>query len=1361
MPITRFALSLTLLVLISINTFAQDGGDDGSSNLKILGTKTWTLKYAWGDQEGIPGQDYARNQLLLDQSLGVDISGEIATGLSISAHLDDFSDENLQLITITLDTDNWKGRFGDFTFRPNNRYTVYNKSLKGAELTGALSEFSATGVISRIQGTSASKEFSGNSSSDITAFEPDASYSPRRDENDQLVADIEGLEFYGPLDDRFDSDFMEVRLRYQTAGGASRSLKDLLMNYGLDYLYRESDTDDGVLAEGDTQEISSGVYVAITTLGEEHYLLLKREALDLLRDQIQDFIREYNEKNELEGDAQKQYPWNEGTDPELLFLEELRDEHVQIEAGSPPENTEALVATPLNSYSRRRFYDLGHQEIELDTVTIEVKLTSSDSYQPIEQVRPDLDPFIFDEEGILELLSGGLYAIRTSYNYTISENVYVLGLSIVQGSEKVYLNDELLERDIDYTIDYEFGIVILFREVTIDDVLRIDYETFRGGLGGFTEYKSNFYGVSFGYQPTDRLSFNVDLLQLKDSPTPTVDPERATTMPNTHTVTGFTARYTGDAFDLNLELAYNHDEFPFDNNSKANQFNQIHDIFADPDPGQTVFFAHRNGLTVYQTPSWTSYDVSDGLSGRTVYDIDFDPDRWFFATESGLTTLERELDPFPVVENWKRFHTSDGLPSSTIYTVFVDDDQGELWVGTDAGFGKISLDILKDEGQTNEWTIYDTEEYPEMLSDVILMIEEYDNKMYLGTDAGLMSLDPPQTKFETVSDEPVHDMAIGDDGNLYVATDSGVGFVDATGWNSPTDGRPAYSVAYENGRLWVGRDDGLYRNSVRLDLISGAADPKITALAADGTTLWIGSEADSAYELSIWRVETGLLDKEYPDEDTGIAGEDQFRYQDPDASIIDQGWAGRVDLDYRFDRGEVRASFERIEPSFTAIGWLNRLDQQRLSLAADYDITPKLSISASHVDSEQSSSRTVTDDLGLQWELGPEIGLDYTDQRSATQIPTFTDKRQRTYQLSVSERFLSGRLTLGIGYQQVDYDDLVQALNSFVSHNLIGNVSYEIVKNLFLNLNYSLPIKVTQVIDGNQTLNWSARWSNDFGPFTVNTIYSQNNRWEIDDLEPDQFLTGEFSEPGRTENTSTTVNFKSFQLGGLRLTPSVNLRWDQTEPLAPGTPTTTISGTGGLTGVYRKLNTRLSYTQSQVDQQLVGSGIKRNTQDELSLSTSYTGLKGITPRLEFRATNGLLEHPTFGLQETATTTTTAGLTWQLGPGITDNLSLSQNWTQRTELDQVMTTYSLSNTLSYAVAPGISSKFTTTGNYQVGEEQGEATDELSAEVTLGLDYQLGEMWALNFSISYITGVDYLNAEDSYNTFLASLGVITNF
>jgi hypothetical protein len=116
-------------------------------------------------------------------------------------------------------------------------------------------------------------------------------------------------------------------------------------------------------------------------------------------------------------------------------------------------------------------------------------------------------------------------AVRVKYRHTIAMGIFNLGLSIAQGSEKVYLNDVLLYRNTDYTIDYELGILTILRMLGPDDVVRVEYEYFRGPFGAVADYKSNFYGATFGWTPAENLNLKMDVAVYADDPRSAAIPE--------------------------------------------------------------------------------------------------------------------------------------------------------------------------------------------------------------------------------------------------------------------------------------------------------------------------------------------------------------------------------------------------------------------------------------------------------------------------------------------------------------------------------------------------------------------------------------------------------------------------------------------------------------------------------------------------------------------------------------------------------------------------------------------------------------------------------------------------------------------
>jgi len=191
--------------------------------------------------------------------------------------------------------------------------------------------------------------------------------------------------------------------------------------------------------------------------------------------------------------------------------------------------------------------------------------------------------------------------IKATFQYEISGKVYMLGFSVTPGSEKVYLNGELLKRDTDYSIDYETGALLIFKELGPDDKVRVDFERARGGFGGFAEYGRNLYGFSTRMESDYGLVMDVSLFQARDSAPEKIPPE-ASTMPNVHTVAGIATKYQENGWDVGLKFAGNVNRFPFDDNKRINLPNKINEIISLSDQGYDMtLFLHNNGFTARES----------------------------------------------------------------------------------------------------------------------------------------------------------------------------------------------------------------------------------------------------------------------------------------------------------------------------------------------------------------------------------------------------------------------------------------------------------------------------------------------------------------------------------------------------------------------------------------------------------------------------------------------------------------------------------------------------------------------------------------------------------------------------------------
>jgi hypothetical protein len=611
---------LFVVLLLTLPSFAIS--EEGESfSAQIIGRKTWSLSYGIGDPHGLAQAGIAPYQISLDQSLAVDITAEALSILTVNAHFNDQEPASMQSLTVNLDSGNLTGVFGDFAISGKEAFAVYNKKLKGVRLEYRFTDFhdaTLTGILSQIEGISESRTFIGRTAHAEVLF---SSFPPGEPWIDQPYRlNIAGLYAYA-LTAPFIEGFSTVELAFDP----SSALQTLLTSYGLGYL---SDT----IAASPSSDLPVDSFVVVSN--EKDFLLLKREPASLLRTRLEEAIKTYNQENELTGTEKKRYPFNVGTDYERAFLDQLAS-YVAIVVDD--ENY------TLTSGIQHRFYTLGRTDLKEGSIRVEVSLDGG-TFLPISN--PEFSSYQvtpFPNEGIIELdfpenfFAGEKSAVRVSFDYAISGDMFMLGFSLVPGSEKVYLNGTLLQRNIDYSIDYDIGALILFTEAGEKDTIRIDYERYRGGLGGAADYARNFYGVSFDLPFSDALSFEVSLLQAADSPTPIGDRDKTRTMPNTHTVSGVVGSVNLDGFTAHFTLGYNDDRFPFDDNLRTNLPNMATSLLAVAD---YTFVGTLGELSVYHDGTWNTYNTSDGLAGNRIHSIVSEGDRIFLATSSGLTVLD-------------------------------------------------------------------------------------------------------------------------------------------------------------------------------------------------------------------------------------------------------------------------------------------------------------------------------------------------------------------------------------------------------------------------------------------------------------------------------------------------------------------------------------------------------------------------------------------------------------------------------------------------------------------------------------------------------------------------------------------------
>jgi hypothetical protein len=1259
-------------------------------------------------------------QISLDQSLAVDITAEALSILTVKAHFNDREPASMQSLTVNLDAGNLTGVFGDFAISGKEAFAVYNKKLKGARLEYCFTDFhdaTLTGILSQIEGISESRTFIGRTAHAEVLFSSSPPGEPWIDQPYRL--NIAGLYAYALV-----APFIEGFSMVELAFDPSSTLQTLLTSYGLGYL---SDT----VASSPSSDLTKDSFVVVSN--EKDFLLLKREPASLLRSRLEEAIKTYNQENDLTGTEKKRYPFNVGTDYERAFLDQL--------AASV-----AIVVDdedyPLTNGIQHRFYALGRTDLKEGSIRVEVSLDGG-TFLPISN--PEFSSYQvtpFPSEGVIELdfpesfFAGEKSAVRVSFDYAISGDMFMLGFSLVPGSEKVYLNGTLLQRNVDYSIDYDVGALIMFTEAGETDTIRIDYERYRGGLGGAADYARNFYGVSFDLPLSDALTFEVSLLQAADSPTPIGDRDKTRTMPNTHTVSGVVGSVKLEGFNAHFTLGYNDDRFPFDDNLRTNLPNMATSLLAVAD---YTFVGTLGGLSVYYDGAWNTYNTSDGLAGNRIHSIVSEGDRVFFATSSGLTVLDLSGDaPLAQVGNWHRYYREDGLPNSSIRDLLILD--GTLWIGTEEGLAVVKLADLD---ARESWEIHVEQGFTE--HGAILALAGEGEQIYLGTESGLFLFDTQEETPSPVSGMSglrINDLLIANQ-MLYVASDRGLRAVHngiGAGWLA--FGEIVNSLAWVDGELWYGSASGLHRGSGGEDLLM---DWEITSVAADPEgTVWAGSRADEDYQLLVWRIDTTI--DPFESAETGIDGRDRSRFSDIDvAEHTDRGLLGRVDFHRQMENATLSGTFESVSPTFTSIGRLGRSDSTGWTLQGTARPIDEVRLSASHnyhlIDQSGERPRTTVENaVSLSLDIGPRLDLSFNQGMvNDDAFHRGFDDGTFSYTFNVQDQLFEDKLGFSLHWRDAFSKDFILD-TSHRENSLSVNGTYQVTPEISIAVDWGRPLTFTNGDPtGSEKWGLSANWNARFERVTTKLAYTFASRRSLP--------VGTFR---TTQEAKLDLRLDPFDLYDWKLTPSLNLGVTNKEGLL------SLTGTGTLRTVFDPFSVRTTYRH-----EISGLGEERmQTKGSFTLNIDYTGLPDLKPNLSYSQNTSAVTYRGEA-RPTVTRNLTGRLTWTPANGTRDRLSLSVRGVTREEETTLTATLSNSYTFSYAlfdeefISQPLALQLDLDGSYE-GRADGPS---LSLSFKGNADLTLSDTWSASFSASYLTGTK--STEGIYHSLLFELFVAAKF
>lgn len=240
------------------------------------------------------------------------------------------------------------------------------------------------------------------------------------------------------------------------------------------------------------------------------------------------------------------------------------------------------------------------------------------------------------------------------------------------------------------------------------------------------------------------------------------------------------------------------------------------------------------------TSLWQTYTVNDGLLSSNVSAVFLAQDgALWFGAENGVSRFRDGV--------WQSLTAKDGLPAGRVRTIQQTAD-GAIWFGGETGgLARRTADGVC----CQTWTTA----HGLASNDVRAILPDGDQAVWVGTAAGLMRLEAGRlTRVDALAGKPIWTLARGADGVIWAATaGQGVWSRGRDGnWraleSSPLVSGQVFALWAENGRLWVGTENGLayYAHGVwtRQPLQENDTGVWVFAILGDADGgLWVGTSA--------------------------------------------------------------------------------------------------------------------------------------------------------------------------------------------------------------------------------------------------------------------------------------------------------------------------------------------------------------------------------------------------------------------------------------------------------------------------------------------------------------------------------------
>lgn len=259
--------------------------------------------------------------------------------------------------------------------------------------------------------------------------------------------------------------------------------------------------------------------------------------------------------------------------------------------------------------------------------------------------------------------------------------------------------------------------------------------------------------------------------------------------------------------------------FRWENYTTANGLpdNHVFNVCVD---GDRVWAATENGLALFESGKWKTFNTKDGLAHRAVLYVAADRrtgDVWI-ATMGGLSRYSAgRFDTYTQLNS--------GLPNDVVYGVAVQGDH--VWVATAAGGGRLNT-------RTNEWSLFNERNTPMYEIWTYAVNAAADKVYYAVWGGGVLEYDVKTERWKDYNDPDgeteivlfkdqglIHEITtsvsyVAQDKILWVATYFGASRYDGRNWKNFLDkdsGLPSNFLnqvkAVDGNRAWFSTDKGL------------------------------------------------------------------------------------------------------------------------------------------------------------------------------------------------------------------------------------------------------------------------------------------------------------------------------------------------------------------------------------------------------------------------------------------------------------------------------------------------------------------------------------------------------------------------